>query len=325
MPKQKSVIAITGSSGLIGSHLVPVLANEGFEIRVLRRRLQNDSPGFTQIHGDIRSLPALCALMAGCSSVIHLAAIAHTSLRSKAELEEAEQVNVGGTQNVLSAAEVCGLARVLLVSSAHVYALQDGMSVTESSPTAANSVYARTKLRVEQAGLDAANKGRLTVVIVRPCLTYGPGVRFNLELLMRAIRSRYYFHASGRSPIRSFLSVGNAARAIAHLINVGRNGEIYNLADESPMPLVQFVDSLADLMQVPRPVKVPRFLLQGAVACLAPLDRLGYSPLNREALRRLWVSFSLDVNALAASGFRWADDGLVTRQRMVEAFLRSRV
>lgn len=325
MATQKKTIAVTGASGLIGVHLLPVLLGEGYQLRVLSRRLQESSPGIIQLQGDIRSADAVCHLMRGCNAAIHLAGVAHTSLRSQAEMDEAFQINVGGTRNVLAAAQNAGVERVLLASSAHVYAEQEGMELDEQSPTAGDSFYARTKLMVEQAGLEAANTNRLTVVIVRPCLTYGPGVRFNLESLMRAIQGHYYFHVRGRNPIRSFLSVGNAAAAIMHLSQVGTNGRIYNLADEVPLPLVQFIDSLADLLKVQRPRNVPMFAIRSAISVAALLKRMGlHTPITRESLRKLTVSFTLDVTALASSGFRWSDDGLVTRKRMVEAYLASR-
>jgi len=239
-------------------------------------------------------------------------------------MDEAERTNVDGTRNVLAAAQDAGAERVLLASSAHVYAGQEGTGLNEHRPTSGDSFYARTKLMVEQAGLETASANRLSVIIVRPCLIYGPGVRFNLESLMRAIHGHYYFGVLGTSPMRSFLSVGNAASAIAHLSQVGENGRIYNLADQLPMSLTEFVNSLADHMQVSQPRNLPMFAIRAAIAGMTPLQWMGLrSPINRESLRKLIVSFTLDVNALAASGFRWSDDGQVTRKRMVDAYLRS--
>jgi nucleoside-diphosphate-sugar epimerase len=149
-------------------------------------------------------------------------------------------------------------------------------------------------------------------------------VRFNLESLMRAIQGHYYFHVRGRNPMRSFLSVGNAAAAIMYLSQVGANGKIYNLADEAPLPLVEFIDSLADLLKVQRPRDVSMLAIRAAIAGAVPLRWMGLRlPINRESLRKLTVSFSLDVKALAASGFKWLDDGMITRKRMVEAYLAS--
>ena len=325
MVTDKKTIAITGGSGFIGSYMLPLLLEEGYQLRVLSRMHLEYSPGIIQIQGDIRSADAVCHLMLGCNAAIHLAGVAHTSLRSQADMDEAERTNVDGARNVLVAAQDAGVEHVLLVSTAHVYAGQEGVGLDEHSPTSGDSFYARTKLMVEELGLEAASANRPAVVIVRPCLTYGPGVRFNLESLMRAIQGHYYFGIRGVSPIRSFLSVGNAAKAIAHLSRVGENGKIYNLADQFPMYLVEFVNSLAHYMRVSRPSSLPMFAIRTAIAGAAPLRWMGLRlPVDRESLRKLTVSFTLDINALAASGFRWLDDGQITRKRMVDAYLGCR-
>ena len=322
---EQRTIAVTGATGLIGSHLVPVLLSKGYTLRTLSRQPQQESAGITQICGDIRSVETARDLIRGCSGLIHLAGIAHTSLRSQSERDEAEGINVGGARNMLAAARESGAERVLLVSSALVYAGQEGTELDEQSPTAGDSFYARTKLLVEQAGLESASAGGPDVVIVRPCLTYGPGVRFNLASLMRAIRGHYYFQVRGRNPMRSFLSVTNAAAGILHLLESGQSGKIYNLADQKPLPLGEFVNSLADLLHVSRPWNVPMFVLRAAIAGAAPLQWMGWhSPVNRDSLRKLTVSFTLDVGRLAASGFRWPDTGLATRMSMVEAYLDPR-
>jgi nucleoside-diphosphate-sugar epimerase len=325
MAIQKKTIAITGASGFIGSHLLPVLLGEGHRLCVLSRHPQQDMPGISHIRGDIRSSHTVRDFVRGCSTVIHLAGVAHTSLRSQLEMDEAERINVDGARNVLAAAQDASVERVLLVSSAHVYTGQEGIGLVEHSSTSGDSFYARTKLMVEQAGLEAASTNRLDVVIVRPCLIYGPCVRFNLESMMRAIHGHYYFGIHGTNPIRSFLSVDNAARAIAHLSQFGTSGRIYNIADQSPMPLTEFVNSLADHMRVSRPRNLPMFAIRAAIAGASPLQWMGIrSPINRDSLRKLTVSFTLDVNMLAASGFQWSDDGQTIRKKMVDAFLGSR-
>ena len=90
MVAEKRTIAITGSTGLIGAQLVSVLLGEGYRLRALSRRPQQDSPGISHIQGDVRSALAVRDLIRGCSAVIHLAGVAHTSLRSQAEMDEAE-------------------------------------------------------------------------------------------------------------------------------------------------------------------------------------------------------------------------------------------
>jgi len=323
MTPRDNTTAVTGGSGLIGSELVRALAAKGHALRLLSRHPAASLPaGITCVQGDIRSVEAVRQLVRGCSRVVHLAGISHTSLRSQAEISEAEQINAGGVANLMEQCIAVGVERVVLASSALVYAGGQGIDLDEQSATDDDSVYARTKLQAEDISLQASQSGRIQVVIVRPCLTYGPGVRFNLAAMMRAIHRHYYFHLRGINPKRSFLSVSNAAAAISHLLDSGESGKTYNLSDREPLSLVDFANSLADDMSVARPLTLPVSLIHAATTVTFPLHQLGLPmPVTRESLRKLTHSFTLDVGALEKSGFCWLDDGQETRKKMVETYL----
>lgn len=322
MPLTQQVVAVTGASGLIGSNMVPFLRSQGLLVRVLSRKPTSFGAGVSSVQGDIRSSAVTEELLRGCDFAVHLAGIAHTSLNSKAAIREAEEINIGGAMNLLHAARRLAVRRVVLISSTAVYSAQQGWCLKEQSPTAADSTYASTKLAVEDAGLKVANEGSTEVVIARPCLTYGPGARGNLLSLMRAIHSRYYFHAGGCNPIRSFLSVGNAVSAINHLMLHGKNGCIYNVADKTPRSLIEFVDDMADWMGAPKPFTVPLPLLRVAISAATPLRLLGVcKSLSVEALKKLTTTSTLDTTALASTGFQWQSGEWKYQRQMVLSFL----
>lgn len=325
MNEQKKTVAVTGGTGFIGSHVLSLLASRGYDVRLLSRRAADPRDGVSLVEGDVRSREAVIELMRGCQSVVHLAGIAHSAVRLPAEIRKVQEVNVGGTQNVLAAAKAAGVGRVLLASSALVYRNQEGMDLDEGSATAPDTVYARSKLEAERAGLKAAEDGRMSVCIARPCLTYGPGVRTNLESLMGAVRRHYYFHIRDKNPMRSFLSVGNAAAAMLHLLRSGESGRIYNLADRTPRLLAEFVDAIADQMSTSRPRTLPLIALQAAIVAAGPLQWMGIAQtLNSDSLRKLTTSFTLNVGVLSESGFCWLNDEMSTRKEMVDSYLESR-
>jgi nucleoside-diphosphate-sugar epimerase len=204
-----------------------------------------------------------------------------------------------------------------------VYAAQNGIDIDEDSPIAASSFYSETKIAAEQLVREVGDS-RLTVVIVRPCLIYGPGTRFNLERMMRAIDMGYYLHVAGLRPTRSFLSVENAARALQHLA-LGSTSGTFNLADRRPWSTVEFANELADRMKRPRPRAVPSSLLYGAAAVGSAAQRLGIRlPISRDSISKLTSDFSLSTSRLASCGFEWdCNDGLL-RQEMVDHYLRGR-
>ena len=305
---QTRTIAVTGGSGLIGSHLLRRLRKAGSGLRVLTRTPQQEMSGTQYILGDLSDDASLRNLVEGAAMVVHLAGIAHTSLPTRESRIRARAINVDGTQRLLEAAGDAGAGRVIVASSAHVYAGQSGIGLDESSPTSGDSVYAEMKLAVETAAADARSNG-LDVVVIRPCITYGPGVRFNLVSLMKAIRKGYYFHVGSVDPVRSFLSVDTAAAAIIHLLSIQVASHTYNIADRQPVHLVEWVNGLADRMKVRRPRTLPIGVLRATAVLLSPAAAMGFPALlTSESLKKLITSFSLDVSALARTGFLWPSD-----------------
>ena len=171
---------------------------------------------------------------------------------------------------------------------------------------------------------EAAEQG-MEVVIARPCLIYGPGARFNLERMMRGIDHGYYFHISGKNPMRSFLSVENAARALAHLTRGDVAPGTYNLADLSPYSLVDFSNELADRMKRHRPRTIPSAALCAAGAIGSAFQRLGVRlPISTEAVAKLTSDFTLNTHRLAQTRFKWESNVGALRQQMVDLYLRSK-
>lgn len=327
------VLAITGGTGFIGRHVVRLAAERGYDIRVLVKpgsehktskilQLPPDTAGrVSVVRGKVTDIGTLNPLTRGADLVIHLAGIAHSEVSSEDEKSRVRSVNVGGAKNVLDSAREHGVRRVIVASSAHVYAGQKGTALTEDAPQGAENIYAESKIQMEQLARAASGKG-MEVVIGRPCLTYGPNVMFNLHKLMQAIESGIYFHAGSRKVMRSFGSVYSAAAAFLHLAEQGAAGEAYNIADRQPMLLEDFTNDLADRMKRRHPMRVPYPVLWSAAAGFSALSKLGVrGPLTLESLRKLTDSFSLSTEKLAATGFEWPDNGERAREDMVRAYL----
>ena len=240
-------VAVTGATGVIGRHLVPALLAAGASVRVLSRQTTPPASPVTAVPGDLRDPASLATLVQGASAVVHLAGIAHTSLRTPAEEEAAAAINVDGTRALLRAATNAGIPHLLYFSSAHVYRGQQGLNLAEDSPKDTGTGYAAMKLQAERLlQAEAAPGQRITVL--RPCLTYGPGVRFNLQQLMRAVQAGRYVHPGGADALRSFVSVDTVAAAVLHLLATrscsmaGSTGSVIGSADKTA-PAVTPVDT----------------------------------------------------------------------------------
>jgi nucleoside-diphosphate-sugar epimerase len=308
----------------VGQRLVARLAG-GMPVRVLSScAAPTPLKNVEYFVGDVRSVEIADRFARGCNTIVHLAGIAHTSLSTRAERGRSDSVNVEGTQTMLKAALRNGVDRFIFVSTAHVYAAQTGLNLEESSPVRVTGAYAETKIKAEECVRNAGERG-LKVVIARPCLIYGPGARFNLERMMRAIDAGYYFHIAGANPLRSVLSIENAARGLQHLAEISTPTGTCNLADELPIHLVDFVNDLADRMGRRRPRTISPTAIGYASAIGTALQSVGFHfSLSREAIAKLTSDFSLSTKRLAATGFTWGRNDGEVRQQMVDHYLQAK-
>ncbi len=149
-------VLITGGAGFIGSHLTDALLAKGHSVRILddlstgkRSNLPLDNPAVELIEGDVADAALVARVMAGCSAVAHLAAVASVQA-SVDDPVRTHQSNFIGTLNVCEAMRQSGVKRVLFASSAAVYGNNgEGQSIDEDTPKAPLTPYASDKLASE--------------------------------------------------------------------------------------------------------------------------------------------------------------------------------
>lgn len=171
-------VLVTGATGFLGSNLAAALAEQGHEVRVLRRKTSRltalEGVRFDSVIGDIMEPGSVEAAVTGCDLVFHTAAISQYWLNDRATTY---RVNVEGTRNVVNAARKAGVQRLVHTSS--VAALGYGsrgtlLDETHEFPDAQQWwPYGHSKYLAEQAVHEACEAG-LAAVIVNPTIILGP-------------------------------------------------------------------------------------------------------------------------------------------------------
>lgn len=231
-------IFVTGSDGFVGSHLI----NE------LKKRNLPFTAGGRALYGDLVTQKNWEALLLGCDSVIHLAARVHVMNETSSDpLALFRLSNVEATLNIARAAKIAGVKRFIYLSSVKVNGEE-----TFDRPFSASDLpdpqdaYGISKMEAEAELLKLHDPGVFEVVIIRPPLVYGAGVKANFEKL-------FYFVSRGL-PIpfglvknkRSLVSVLNLVDLIiTTLTHPKAGGEIFMVSDDRDLSLRELIDLMA--------------------------------------------------------------------------------
>ena len=215
-------VLVTGASGFVGSTLCAHLIAKGYAVRGAVRRA-SDKP----LQGvDVRVVSDLCAdtnwseALADINAVVHCAARVHVMDETSLDpLTEFRDVNVKGTICLAEQAVNSGVKRFIYISSIKV----NGEN-TSGSPFKADDIpkpedpYGISKWEAEQALRGIADKTGLEIVIIRPPLVYGPGVRANFLRLMK-ILSGIPLPFGAVNNLRSMVALDNLVDLIETCLN----------------------------------------------------------------------------------------------------------
>lgn len=183
MNSHRLKILLTGANGFIGSATAEALLRSRFEvIQVVRNSAKRDEV----VVGDIDDATEWSYALIGCNLVIHCAARVHVMQDSLSDpLTEYRKVNVAGTLNLARQAARAGVKRFVFLSSIKVNgeATHLGFPYTDLDEAAPEDAYGISKAEAEVGLRSLAHETGMEVVIIRPPLVYGPGVKGNFYSL----------------------------------------------------------------------------------------------------------------------------------------------
>ena len=280
MPADTAPILVTGATGFCGGHLAVRLAQSGQVVRALvRPTAKTDhlrAAGIELVSGDLTKRGDVERAAAGCQKIYHIAAVYRVAGYPDSYYED---VNVGGTVNVVEAAKKHGVARTIHCSTIGVHGDVKVVPCTEDSPFNPGDIYQRTKLAGEQVA-QAAFKAGLPGVVFRPAGMYGPGDLRFLKLFKSISKGRFVMFGSGQT----FYHLVYIDDLIDGILLCGEHpaalGGTFIIAGERWVSLNDWAAEIATALGVPTPkLRLPYWTLgAAAVACDAVCRPFGLEP-----------------------------------------------
>ena len=289
-------ILVTGANGFVGRALCAELAASGYEVVPAVRR-KSGLPHEVSV-GNLDASTNWTAALTRCDAVVHLAARVHqTGDDSSNAMALYRAVNTDATLGLARQAAQAGVKRFVFISTVKVNGEGRDEAYRETDPPAPEDSYAITKWEAEQGLQQIAQETGLEVVILRPPLVYGPGVRANFKRLMRGVERGWPLPLGAIANRRSLLYLGNFVEAIRVCVeHPAAAGQTFLLDDGRPVSTPELIRGLAQAMgrpahMLPVPPRVLRLVgaMIGKRAAMARLTGSLFVDSSYIRSRLAWV------------------------------------
>jgi len=295
------LVVVTGASGFVGSSLSTSLAAAGFRVRAaVRAGTPAELPGCSGVErailGDISARPGWSSVLTNVDCVVHCAARAHVMHETAGEaLAAYRAVNVDGSRRLAEQAAAAGVRRLVYLSSIKVNGEQTALGAPFSrlDTPAPQDTYGVSKSEAEQALWEVSAKTGLEVVVARPPLVYGSGVKGNLARLLKLVRLGLPLPLGALQNKRSLIGLDNLVDLLIRCVDHPEAaGQTFLVSDGEDLSTPDLIRHMAAAMNhsprlFPAPVSLLR-LAGGALGKRAEIDRLvGSSQIDSSHTRQV--------------------------------------
>ncbi len=289
------MILITGATGFVGKALVQRLQadDESRRLVVSVRRGGHRWPEQVQplVTGDLNPSTDWSIALKGVAVVVHSAARVHVMHDTEADpLSAFRAVNVDGTLNLARQAAAAGVKRFVFISSVKVNGecTLPGRAFTEADLVNPQGAYGQSKHEAEQDLRKLSADISMEVVIIRPPLVYGPGVKANFAALMRAVQRGIPMPLGAVHNQRSLVALDNLVDFIVTCITHPQAAnQTFLVSDGQDLSTNELVRGMAKAAGVPaRLLPVSVWALQAVASLLGKGD----------AVQRLCGNLQIDIS-----------------------------
>ncbi|MCR4320911.1 MAG: SDR family oxidoreductase [Candidatus Brocadiaceae bacterium] len=244
-------ILVTGANGFVGKSLGKRVALNGWRVRGTVRYAEQAASLPTGVEVvQIKSIGAdtdWSGALSGVDTIVHLAARVHVMNDTSSDpLYAFRQVNVAGTERLARMAATNGVKRFVYISSVKVNGEGCEKPFTEGDIPAPEDPYGVSKWEAEQMLHKVAEDTGLEVVILRPPLIYGPGVKANFLSLFKIVDRGIPLPLASINNHRSLIYLGNFVDAISPCINHPKAaGRTYLVSDGEDVATPELIRRVA--------------------------------------------------------------------------------
>ena len=288
-------VLVAGATGALGTPLTRLLLSAGHQVVGLTRTPANATrladQGAHPVVADAMDSDALLTALRGVTAdaVVHaLTALKKPPMRHH-DMEATDALREQGTTNLLAAARQVGANRFVAESMHLGYGFGDwgDQVLTEAQPWApsGNTPDLERHLAafrsLEKQVFAATDQGQIDGISLRFGSFYGPGA--GLETFVDMLRRRKMPLPGGGRRVMSWVYIDDAASAVLAALERGRPAEAYNIVDDEPVELRDFVAVMADQFGTPRPRSVPVWMARTVAPYLTTV--LGETTMRVSAAR----------------------------------------